>query len=198
MQLDLVHDVQSAYRMLIDSMSRPGMISNLSEEARKVDFQTECSNSLIVIALTLLDTEVTFKVISEHEAEVTQFINQLTYAKSTTADQADYIFILQDATDEQLQKTIQMAKHGDLVNPQESATLIIEVDEVTAGRELMLRGPGIRTEEYVHISATGDWIDLRAEKNGDFPLGIDLLFIDLNHNLLAIPRTTQVMKQVIK
>lgn len=198
MQLDLVHDVQSAYRMLIDSMSRPGTISNVSEEAQKIDFQTECSKSLVVMALTLLDTEVTFKVVSQHEVEVTRFINQLTYAKSTSIDSADYIFVLQDATSEQLQAAIRMAKPGDLVNPQESATLIIEVDAVTRERELILKGPGIEKETFVQIVSDHGWIDYRVEKNAEFPLGIDLLFIDTNDNLLALPRTTQVVRQVLE
>lgn len=67
MKLDLIYDIQRAYRKVVDSMSKPGLITNLKDEAAKVDLEAGCFPSTLVLAAMLLDTEVTFKVVSERE-----------------------------------------------------------------------------------------------------------------------------------
>lgn len=197
MKLDLVHDIQTAYRKVLDSMSRPGMIADIQEEAAKAEFQTGCSLSTEVIALMLLDTEVSFKVFSERADKISGMINQLTYAKTAEANEADFIFVLKDCKLHQLETAIRSAKTGSLVNPHESATLIIETESVSSGIDLVLTGPGIETGHAAGISAADTWLDLRNEKNIEFPLGIDIIFTDANHSILCLPRTTQIRKRVI-
>lgn len=196
MKLDLVHDIQTAYRKVIDSMSRPGMISNISEESLRANFKTGCFPATEVLMLMLLDTEVTFKVISNREEEVTRLINQLTYAKTAEADQADFIFVLKDCDQETLETTMKSAKAGSLVNPHESAMMIIETDSVSCGSNLIMTGPGIAAEQAACISKADTWLGIREEKNAEYPLGIDLIFTDANHDVLCLPRTTQIRKVV--
>lgn len=197
MRLDLIHDIQLAYRKVVDCMSRPGLISNLAEQAGKVDIDTGCFPSTVVLALMLLDTEVTFRVVSEREEEITKLLNQLTFAKASGTENADYIFVLHDALPEQLEIALEQAKTGDLINPHKSATLIVEVNEVTNEKGLVLKGPGIETENYVKVSTNGNWLDIRADKNSEYPLGIDMVFIAPNHNVLCLPRTTQILQEVV-
>lgn len=195
MKLDQVHDIQKAYRKVVDSISRPGMITNLSEEAAKADFQTGCYPSTEVLALMLLDTEVSFKVFSEREEKITSMLNQLTYAKTAPADQADFVFILKDCDPT---PAIQAAKTGSLNNPHESAILIIETESVSEGLELILKGPGIKTEHIVHIANADTWLDIRNEKNKEFPLGIDIILTNAKNDVLCLPRATQMRKRVTK
>lgn len=197
MTLDLVHDIQSVYRKTLDSMSRPGLISNITHQSEKANIEISCFGSTLVLVLMLFDTEVKFKVCSEREAEVAKFINQLTYAKATEVESADYILVLQDAKPEDLEKAFRNAYPGDLLDPHKAATLIIEVDYVGNDGGLTLMGPGIETECYVDVKATDSWVDLRAEKNSEYPLGIDLIFTDRDDNLLCLPRTTQISKRVV-
>jgi alpha-D-ribose 1-methylphosphonate 5-triphosphate synthase subunit PhnH len=197
MKLDLVHDIQTAYRGLLDSMSRPGSISNMEEQSGKVDIETGCFPSTAVLALMLLDTEVSFKVFSEREDEITKIINQLTYAKAADAKKADFIFVLDDALPGDLEEALVKAKTGDLINPHESATVIVEADSVTSGEQMVLSGPGIEKECFASVSISGNWEEIRAEKNVEFPLGIDLIFTDSNSNLLCLPRTTQISQRVV-
>lgn len=198
MKLDLVHDIQKAYRKVVDSMSRPGLIGNLAEEALKVDLEIGCFPSTVVLALMLLDTEVTFKVFSEREAEIAKWFNQITYAKSAEAEKADYIFVLNDAVPHGLEHALQLAKTGDLVNPHESATIIVETVGVRHGDAFILTGPGIAGERRVTVEAPGNWVKIRAEKNAEYPMGIDLIFLDPGHHLLCLPRTTQIRKRAVR
>jgi len=198
MKLDLVHDLQATYRKALDSMSRPGLISNIHTQANKVNMEISCFDSSLVLVLMLFDTEVKFKVCSEREEEVAKLINQLTYAKTTEVESADYILVLNDAKAEDVEKAFRMAYSGDLLDPHKAATMIIEANSVSNVRDLILTGPGIETECYINVKTTIDgWVDLRAEKNSEYPLGIDLIFVDRNDNILCLPRTTQITKQVV-
>ncbi|ODA42421.1 phosphonate C-P lyase system protein PhnH [Desulfosporosinus sp. BG] len=198
MKLDLVHDIQAAYRLTLDSMSRPGLISNISNQADKLNMEISCFGSTLVLVLMLFDTEVKFKVCSEHEAETAKLINQLTYAKETEVESADYILVLKDAKPEDLEEVFRKAYPGDLLDPHKAATIIIETDYVSIDQTLTLTGPGIEKECYIDVKTNDHWVELRAEKNTEYPLGIDLIFTDWHDNILCLPRTTQIAKRVIK
>lgn len=197
MRLDLVHDIQAAYRKTVTAMSRPGRIVNIREQTDKLDIETGCFDSTLVLALMLLDMEQTFKIVSERQATIAKKVNQLTYAKETETDRANYIFILHDAMPEDWENAFKEAYAGDLINPQNSATIIMEVDAVNNQNNLILTGPGIEKECYVHVNTTNGWIGMRANKNSEYPLGVDLIFTDADANILCLPRTTQVRKQEV-
>ncbi|TDL66308.1 phosphonate C-P lyase system protein PhnH [Rhodococcus qingshengii] len=196
MTLDIVHDLQSVYRKLVDSTSRPGLISDLRKEAALVEVEDQkgCSASLLLLALALFDQEVSFKVFSTQADTVSKTINQLTYAKSTDTKKADFLLILQDAEKGSLEEAIINAKPGTLKNPHTSAVIFVEAESVTSGEALLLKGPGIHTTELVHLDINENWLESRQEKNKEYPLGIDLIFIDRNHQLLSLPRTTQITR----
>ncbi len=199
MSLDTVHDIQSVYRNVLNSLSRPGVIADLSEQANKLDLQADCYPSTLMLALMLLDTEVTFAVVAEHAVaeQVTRLINQLTYAKAVEQDQADVVFVLTGAEPRQFERALEQAKTGSLIDPHESATIIVEADAVSPDPRLLLKGPGIRAENAAHVVRSGDWLPIREQKNAEFPMGIDLIFIDGQHQLVCLPRTTQIAEQVM-
>ncbi|WP_394138834.1 phosphonate C-P lyase system protein PhnH [Cytobacillus oceanisediminis] len=194
MKLDIVHDLQSVYRKLIDATSRPGLISNLGKQAEILDEENEtgCSSSILLLALTLLDAEVTFKVYGRNAEAAEKEINQLTYAKTAEAALADYLFILLDAEEGSLEKAIEKANPGTFLNPHKSAVIIAEAGAIIAGDSLILRGPGIQMDTKISVDLSGDWVKRREEKNKDYPTGVDLVFVDRSHQLLSLPRTTQI------
>ncbi|MBS4192563.1 phosphonate C-P lyase system protein PhnH [Bacillus sp. FJAT-49705] len=192
MKLDVVHDLQSVYRHLVNSTARPGVISNLKEQAVHVDILPECFKSLVLLALTLLDQEASFKVYSEREDVITRQINQFTYAKKADGKQADYIFVLSDAPKGSLEKAIEQAKIGTPQNPHESATVIVEVGEMANEKGLDMKGPGIKNMEQINVLSLENWVEIRQKKNEQFPLGVELIFVDAKDQLLSLPRTTQI------
>lgn len=199
MMLDMVHDIQTAYRKLVDSMSRPGTISDLSEEAMKLEQSEGYLPATLIAARMLLDTEVTFKVVSKREKEMTLALSQSTYAKEVELEEADFIFILSDAEPSDFIGALETAKIGELQDPHNSATIIIETAGLSGGdgTKLLLSGPGIQTTAKAEIQVTNEWMAIRAERNNEFPLGMDLIFTDASHRMLALPRTTQVMKEEV-
>ncbi|MES1041517.1 phosphonate C-P lyase system protein PhnH [Peribacillus simplex] len=192
MNLDVVHDIQTVYRKLVTATSRPGTSVVLEREAKTLDVQMECLSSTILLALTVLDPELTFKVITKEGEAVSRMINQLTYSKPVDLPEADFIFILHDASEEQMKEALTKAKVGDLFNPHESAMIILEVPDVTKGDSMILSGPGIQDESFISLPNVSAWLGVRNEKNIEFPLGIDMYFVDQQDRLIALPRTTQI------
>ncbi|WP_028307924.1 phosphonate C-P lyase system protein PhnH [Desulfitibacter alkalitolerans] len=193
MEFDQVHHIQRAYRKLIACISKPGTINSLKDVSDTLSLPLPCNNSVVVLALMLLDTEVSFHISGRHGSTLSKYISQLTYSRTAPVEDADYIFVMQDNEKNQLTEIIKGCKSGTLINPHVSATLIVETREISSEKMYVLSGPGIREEKFVGLYLNAkNWKDLRKEKNSEYPLGIDIFFFDEHHNLLALPRTTVV------
>ena len=196
MKLNMVHDIQSVYRKVLNAMAKPGVIENLQKEADKVDIDINCYKSTFLIMMMLLDREVSFNVVSEMSIDVSSLISQITYAKVKPLEEADYIFVLDDFCDEDLDIVIKKAKIGDLVDPNNSATIIAEFkcldNDNNEANILNFKGPGIKNLNEVKISGETRWIKERSLKNEEYPLGIDLIYVDEKNNVICIPRTTSI------
>ncbi|MGH4118197.1 phosphonate C-P lyase system protein PhnH [Clostridium sp.] len=197
MKLDLVHDIQSSYRKTLNCMARPGIIENIKEESEKIDIDVNFYKSTMVLMLMLLDGEVSYKIITDKEEEVINVVNQMTFSNSAGTKDADFIFILRDASPEVVEGAFRNAKTGDLVNPHKSAIIIFETDGLSNEQELALIGPGIEHTNYVKIQTKASWIQERDKINVEYPIGIDFIFTDSSSNIMCLPRTTQVSKQVV-
>ncbi|MEG6586448.1 phosphonate C-P lyase system protein PhnH [Dendrosporobacter sp. 1207_IL3150] len=195
MELDMTHDIQSVFRKLLNCMSRPGLIENISTESQKIDINIDISSHLLTVLFTVLDGEVSFDLMALNGNQLVKKINQLTYAKNTAIQQADYIIVTKTADQLELLKACGKAKVGTLIDPHKSATLIMEVEEIFAAQQLVLTGPGIERESYVSVSGSLDWIGKRMEKNIEFPLGIDMIIVDGTGNIICLPRTTKIAYQ---
>ena len=122
--MDLVHDIQSVYRKVLNSMARPGKIEVL-EEQEKVDMEINFNRGTFLIMLMLLDGEVSFNVVSEKSEEVSNLISEITYSKEKPLEEADYVFVLEDAVEKKLAEAYSLAKVGTLINPNKSAICFI-------------------------------------------------------------------------
>lgn len=190
--INIVHDIVGSYRGLVEANSYPGEISSLSQYVKKNTIVTPFYSTTLLFVYMLLDSEVTFCVVGDKAEESSDMIAKLTYAKQQSLETADFIFILSSADDEQIKDAISKAKIGTLVNPHKSATLICEVESISEGQLITISGPGIKSEEFINLNYAQGWVTLRHEKNKEYPLGIEMYFVDVKNNILALPRTTQV------
>lgn len=192
----MVHDVQKSYRKLLTCMSRPGSIESLRDESNKSHIDIKIYDSTLVLMFILLDSEVSFKIVSQYEGEISKVVQQLTYSKSKNVEEADFVFILEDADKDMLGEGITYAKAGNLINPHESATVIIETNKISNERNFILKGPGIKDENYIDLQLNETWLEKLHKKNIEFPMGIDMIFTDKNSNITCLPRTTKVLRKV--
>lgn len=197
MKLDLVHDLQHIYRKLLNSMSRPGSIENINAIGQKVNMQIDLDKNLTALLMALLDGEVSYCFVASADKSAESKINQLTYAVKTDIAQADYIILTNRATEQQMQIALSEAKIGTLRNPHESATVIIQVAQLSNDKQLQLSGPGIKDTQELCIQDDRQWLVYRNEKVQEFPLGIDIIMIDNHGNIACLPRTTRIVEQVV-
>lgn len=187
MGLDLVHDTQETYRKLVHSMSRPGTISTIEGE---VNPQIPCYHATFLTTLTLLDAEVRFHVVSDNR-NLGKVIADYTLAKECSIEEADYIFVPNGAKEEVVLEALRKCKVGTLMDPQNSATWIIEQDVLQNSESIVLTGPGVKEEAALQLDVSEEFWIIRNEKVKEFPLGVDLIFTD-SVSLVCVPRTTNV------
>jgi alpha-D-ribose 1-methylphosphonate 5-triphosphate synthase subunit PhnH len=177
---DEVFDSQKMFRLILSAMSKPTTAHNIGEFSGKLFGEYP---DFLAIAMTLLDNEVSFYTCG-NEALAGEIVS-LTLAKREHPDTADFIFVW-DA--QYLKGAVEHAKCGALSDPHKSATIIVKIgDERTVTK--WLSGPGINGEAEVKLPATASRaLEIRDSQFYEYPQGIDLIFINGNGDLFAIPR----------
>jgi alpha-D-ribose 1-methylphosphonate 5-triphosphate synthase subunit PhnH len=93
---------------------------------------------------------------------------------------------------ERAAEAIASARAGTLVDPHLGATVVMEVPFLEEGGTLLLSGPGIESAARLAVGPDRCWVEARAAKNAEFPLGVDLILVDSRFALAALPRTTVI------
>ncbi|MFU0789616.1 phosphonate C-P lyase system protein PhnH [Virgibacillus proomii] len=193
MAIDQVHDLQQVYRKILNSISRPGVIANLHDQASGIDYQLPCYDATLLTTMMLFDGEVTFHVISEHKRSIQEKISAYTLATYAPLHEADYIIVLEDAKESSIIQALDQCKKGNLINPQDSSTLIFESKTALSNEvQLLLTGPGISYQNHLQTSFTKSVWLARNECIKEYPLGVDVVLTDAKLQVACIPRTTKV------
>lgn len=191
MSAEAVHTTQETYRKLLDSMSRPGKISVLKGN---MEHWIPCHHATYLTALTLFDAEVSFHVVGDAN-DLAIVLSELTFAKHVPAEDADYIIIPLETEEAEVFAAMKKCRIGNLVNPQTSATLLVEQDRISNDKKIVLTGPGIKERTYLDVDVSEKFWEKREEEIKEYPLGIDLIFTDCDAKLACIPRTTNVHRK---
>ena len=176
---------QRAFRALLDSMARPGTVSQLPAP-RAAD---GVWGGALIVLQCLLDHEVTFCVEAADRYPQEQILRR-TGARS--APLGDAGFVLADA--EHAAVAIAGAREGDLEEPERSATVVVGVGTVGTGPlGVVLTGPGIATVATLELGGVEVGV-LRAiaQRNAAFPTGIDAIFVDPEGRVACLPRSTRI------
>jgi alpha-D-ribose 1-methylphosphonate 5-triphosphate synthase subunit PhnH len=190
---DEVFDAQQQFRLILDSMARPGKINTMPD--MDILPPAGINKASALVAFALLNTDVSFSVEGEESEEIESYIALNTTADRVSITEADFIFI-NGWTDTEI---IAEAKTGTLSYPENSATFVIDteaIEETAVEGSIMLtlKGPGIETQKEVYIKGINpDMLKAVLEQNLEFPLGIDLMLTDRSNRILCIPRSNQFL-----
>jgi alpha-D-ribose 1-methylphosphonate 5-triphosphate synthase subunit PhnH len=190
-----VHATARAYRKLLLASNYPGRRYDLAVDALEYAFDLPFCKGMMLLVQTLIDGEVGFKVVGRGAQEAARLISRLTYGRPADLETADFIIILEEATAEEKEEALKKSKVGTLVDPHDSATFLIAVKHFGHGNDLVLRGPGIKDNALVSLEGQEDLMGLREGINREYPLGIDMVFVDAAGEILALPRTTQIKRR---
>lgn len=197
MAIDQIHDLQQVYRKILHSMSRPGTLSVL-EEAKRFDYELPCTSSTMLCAMTLLDAEVTFHILSENQQQLIGKISEYTSARYAPIEEADFVFVLKNDNQEVVRKAMEQCRIGSLIDPQQSSTWIIESAGLAEDGQLKLSGPGIEKHTHLDAGVPDAFWEARSSRIREYPMGTDLIFVDDQSQLACIPRTTSITMTEVK
>ncbi|TKI69381.1 phosphonate C-P lyase system protein PhnH [Sulfurimonas crateris] len=172
--VDLEQLNRQNFKSLSDALAMPGKITQI---------KSVFDSYLLGVANVLFFNEVTYYYSGDEDITL---IEAITNPKATTMQEADYI--LSDVIDTRL---INEAKRGDYLNPDFSATLILKCEDFN-NCTYFLSGPGIDGKKEVNLPCNKEFIDILMQKNSDYPLGIEIFFINSIGELIALSRTTKV------
>lgn len=186
--LDPVRETQLTFRVLLDTMARPGAIRQLPVAAEGAPVNPW----LVATLLTILDHEVGLAVDTfPGAASIERYVRQRTAARPATLEQADFVVTSWETLDASLPLRL---RQGTLEYPNDSATLLILVPPLgsEAGLRLDLAGPGVPTGHAAWIGGLPAALFAVRDAVAEYPCGIDLLLIDPSGQIVALPRSTAI------
>jgi len=194
MSFDAVHDLQAAFRGLLEAFSFPGRAVDLSRPALAIAGLLPDGAALGLAAAVMIDQETSY-FIEDPLADsagggLANFLIEWSSIAPAQVGEAAFI-VLPRFDDARLAELIGAARAGTLADPHLGATLLVGVDDLDGGDACVLSGPGIETARPVVLPA-GEWRRARRDKVKEFPLGIDMAWFDRKHRVIALPRTTRL------
>jgi alpha-D-ribose 1-methylphosphonate 5-triphosphate synthase subunit PhnH len=183
--VDPVRDSQAVFRIVLDAMANPGRIMSLP---RLVEDQHRLGPSATAVCLALVDYETPLWLDPQlADPDTSAFL--LFHCGAPIAsgpETADFAVL------DGMSAPLGGFKTGSDAYPEDGATVIIQVPDLSTSGALTLAGPGVDGERRLGIGGLSRafW-SARAEINAGFPRGIDLIFC-AGGQLAALPRTTRV------
>jgi alpha-D-ribose 1-methylphosphonate 5-triphosphate synthase subunit PhnH len=188
---DKVLSAQSTFRSVMDAMARPGSVQRIAAIAGT---PRPMMPGTAAIALTLFDhdTPLWLDPLMSAAPDTTKWLKFHTSAPVVTDPSVSAFALVADAAS---LPALDRFAFGTPEYPDRSTTLILQVDSLTDGPALQLRGPGI--DGATTLRAAIKPLDLfeRLSINATlFPRGIDLVLV-AGDAIAAIPRTTRLAGQ---
>ncbi len=179
---------QSVFRRVMNALARPGSIQTIAN-AVKTPLPLMPAVAAVALALFDHDTPIWIDGRFAAEPEIAAWLRFQTGAPLTSdASRAAFALILSGAA----LPDFESFALGTSEYPDRSTTLVIQVDTLTEGPELILMGPGIRGTSSLRAGALpSDFVERMEVNRALFPRGVDLLLV-CGTELVALPRSTHV------
>ncbi|MBX9647879.1 MAG: phosphonate C-P lyase system protein PhnH [Xanthobacteraceae bacterium] len=186
---DKVLSAQSTFRSVMDAMARPGSVQHIVAAAGTPAAMMRGSAA---VALTLFDhdTPIWLDPAMSETSDVSKWLKFHTSAP-VIADPSIASFAL--IGDPKNLDALDRFAFGSNEYPDRSTTLILQVESLTRGPALELRGPGIDGAVTLRASIEPrDLFERLAVNVALFPRGIDVVLVH-DDAIVAIPRTTRLV-----
>jgi alpha-D-ribose 1-methylphosphonate 5-triphosphate synthase subunit PhnH len=182
---------ESSSSMGIGESSSLGGIGE-SSSSGGIGESTSGSNSVIMaLCSVFMDNTVSFFT---DDAKLASEIREMTYAENGALEKADFV-ILRNADSIEL---IENVYRGSLVDPHQGATVIIEVSDFRGETRVIAEGPGIEGRLFCELSRfVANALDRKADLNMEYPSGFEMIFVNADGEIIAVPRRIKTVSEVI-
>jgi alpha-D-ribose 1-methylphosphonate 5-triphosphate synthase subunit PhnH len=185
---DKVLSAQSTFRSVMDAMARPGSVQRIVAAAGA---PAAMMSGTAAIALTSFDhdTPVWLDPLMSSTSDVTKWLKFHTGAPVVLDSSICSFALIGDAS---ALPALDRFALGSNEYPDRSSTLILQVESLTQGESLELRGPGIDGTAVLRAAIEPrDLFERLAVNAALFPRGIDVVLVH-GDSIVAIPRTTRL------
>ncbi len=184
---DPTRESQAVFRRVMDAIARPGTVQDLS---RAPDAPAGLDRAAAAVALTLFDFETPVwldPALRGGDAEAWVRFH-CGCPLTTQPDEAAFALVVDAANAPELADFNQ----GDAKYPDRSTTVIFQLPALTGGAEVVLTGPGVKTQAVIGPKglADGFWDQVQTN-HAQFQFGVDLLLV-AGDRLIGLPRSTRV------
>lgn len=183
--VDGVHGSQQAFRQVLNALSHPGDIETLDVDLTPPDGLSVASSA---VCLTLFDLDVKVWLQPGLPQESQDWLVFHTGCRLTEKqEQADFAVIWERENVPDLSKFNQ----GTPEYPEASTTLLVQVNGLSQGMDVSLRGPGILEEKAISPLVSPRFWHQWQLNYQKYPLGVDVLCLS-SYQVLGLPRSVQV------
>jgi alpha-D-ribose 1-methylphosphonate 5-triphosphate synthase subunit PhnH len=183
------------FRSMLDSLSRPGTISQLTAlESVEVP---RC----IIPLLAIVDVETRFAVIDNISTSLnwTELIGSATGAPPASLAESSWVVAFSEPTRDNMEDL----PRGSALAPERGCGLVVacallsegfdQGDATQESTSIALTGPGVDGQKIVTISGISNYFfESLCDLNGSFPAGVDVWMVDQSGQILALSRSTQI------
>jgi alpha-D-ribose 1-methylphosphonate 5-triphosphate synthase subunit PhnH len=187
--VDKVLSAQSTFRAVMDAMARPGSVQRIEPIAGTPACMMR---GTAAIALTLFDhnTPIWLDAEMSETLAVAKWLKFHTSAPVITDSSIASFALIGDAPG---LPALERFSFGSNEYPDRSTTLILQVESLTQGPAIELRGPGIDGTTMLRAAIQPpDLLERLAINQPLFPRGIDVVLVH-DDAIVAIPRTTRLV-----
>lgn len=182
-----VFDAQTVFRAVMDAMARPGTIQPVAALAQP---PAPLSVTAGAVALTLCDHDTPLWL--DTGLQVSAARSWLAFHSgaplATTAADAHFAVVANPATLNAFENFAQ----GTQEYPDRSTTLILQVESLTDGEPLQLKGPGIEaTATIAPTPLPRHFVEQWKQNGARFPRGVDVI-LAAPGAVACLPRTVRI------
>lgn len=188
-----VFDAQKVFDAIMNAMARPGTIADLPELTTAPQ---PFSNNTAAIISALCDAD-TVLWLDEAAAQNEALKEWITFHTAAPVTQQKSKAMFAVLTDKNMSSELADFAQGSQEYPDRSTTLVIQVEQLAAGRGLSLSGPGIKDTCALDVQGLSEgFLDQWRQNNARFPCGVDVILVT-ETSLACLPRTTKISQGAI-
>lgn len=202
-----LHRAQRAFRCVLDAFAHPGTVHEMAPMPTPENPTRPASLDapLELLARLFVDQAVTFCVADSEADAAAAYLASETHARRVPLCDADFVVVPARADAQTACEAVAEACRGTLVSPEKGATVLMgcarlakvpESGEVSepAVHVVALRGPGVECENRFAVDRI-DWVRARAARDDEFPCGIEIVLVDPDGRIVAVPRSSRAACQ---
>lgn len=194
-----LHLMQRAFRHVLDAFARPGTVQRLPVELSRDGGPLEFGAPLETLVRLFVDQAVSFCVEDADSNAAERFLVSETHAVRMPCQEADFVIVPARADVQTVRNAVLEASRGVLASPEKGATVLMGCERIEAAGQragvplpvVEVRGPGVADVNRFGIDRIA-WADARAGRDDEYPCGIEIVLVDAEGDLVAIPRSARL------